>query len=674
MTTALLAQDWQTVFPFAEYNHYEDIWMAGDGEGYLVGKNGRVTKTTNNGDSWSQVASAGTDNLIGIHVFESSNLVVAIAEMKIFVSTDEAVTWTEVAIGLISESIIGTYFEDDLGYVYTRSEIYVTSDGGQNWSLSHTVNEGEVITDVKRINSSLSYYFTADGTLQKSSDNGITWSQVSQFDFGNNVTKFDFISEDIGLVSIQGNKLFKTTDGGITWVPVDINGSIGFQGLYLGMQDENIVYILANSTGLIKSTDGGTTWTNNVISAYGYERFSNLHIDKQGVIWAVGDYQTVAKSSDQGDTWTDIFSAEKGPLLHITAIGDDRLITGGTNQNLFLSDDGGASWTPTGERGYHKNNLVMAPNGDLYHTWVYSGLWKSSDAGKNWSQFYDPDGAVVSVDINSQGHILLTTAVAGNYFHLSTDGGQTWSITPTNDEIRIENVSFLTDTKALAWTANRILESVDGGVSWTDLDLDFSGNMKNVNHATDGTIWIITSTNGYKSTDQGASWEEISFPGASVGNAAFINEEEGWLISSEGAQGNIHYTNNGGTDWVHVDSSDFVLHDILITDTTVPQVIVVGDGAIIRRYGYILSSTTSYTEVSALTCFPNPGTDEVRVAEVPPSAPVQIHNASGQLVSSAMTTSDGSLSIYSSGLPTGLYYITIIANGTVHRGSWCKVE
>jgi photosystem II stability/assembly factor-like uncharacterized protein len=129
----------------------------------------------------------------------------------------------------------------------------------------------------------------------------------------------------------------------------------------------------------------------------------------------------------------------------------DRLLAGGVTGGLFISEDGGGSWTPhTAFQNLAESSSMIASihedtvNGviyvgtgssfdDGYSNFPGYGIYKSTDGGETFQHLSStaPDErsagrwtAVNRIRTNMQGHIYAATESS---LMLSTDGGDTWS-------------------------------------------------------------------------------------------------------------------------------------------------------------------------------------------------------------------------------------------------------
>jgi photosystem II stability/assembly factor-like uncharacterized protein len=301
---------------------------------------------------------------------------------------------------------------------------------------------------------------------------------------------------------------------------------------------QNVVYVATGSGGLWRSADGGATldiaWEHYLPQSMGA-----VAVDSQGVVWAgTGEVdhgggsayygKGIYKSTDDGVTWTNM-GLEDGDTIGQIVIDprdDDRVfvaVQGALHdteptRGLFLTEDGGASWTrvlvpetiSTG--GIDVTINKTNPDVMLATTWdkirdeksriygPHSYVYRSTDGGHTWTNVHNaplpqsetnpalqtPDNLVgrMGVDFSDSDPnraYLISSTARGNFngFFTSSDAGLTWSSVGQTSGGRLQSISG-----GFAWWFGRVYvdpvnpqhvfvagvdlaESLDGGLTWT---------------------------------------------------------------------------------------------------------------------------------------------------------------------------------------------------------------
>ena len=234
--------------------------------------------------------------------------------------------------------------------------------------------------------------------------------------------------------------IFKTTDGGIHWEPIFDDQPVSSIGaLAIAPSDPNVVwagtgetFIRANvsvGNGIYKSTDGGKIWTHMGLEKTG--RIGRIVIDPRDpdIVFAAAmghsygpqEERGVFRTTDGGKTWervlfvdentgaSDLAMDPNNPRILFAGMWQLEIHTwgresGGPGSGLFMSRDGGDTWTrlighglprlPVGKVAVcttpsNSNRvyaLIETGDGVPWHGQeTESGeLWRSDDGGENW--------------------------------------------------------------------------------------------------------------------------------------------------------------------------------------------------------------------------------------------------------------------------------------------------
>jgi len=182
--------------------------------------------------------------------------------------------------------------------------------------------------------------------------------------------------------------------------------------------------------GIYKSTDGGDSWTNMGLKES--ERIAKILIDPKdgntvyacvpGKLWSDSDDRGVYKTTDGGKTWNKILkgaNASTGCSMMSMSSRDSKTIFAGTwdfrrkgwtfrsggenatapsGSGLFVTTDGGATWTDLDEKSakglppkpWGRIAVSTAPsNPNVVYALIESpnsALYRSADAGKTWER------------------------------------------------------------------------------------------------------------------------------------------------------------------------------------------------------------------------------------------------------------------------------------------------
>ncbi|HRV86658.1 MAG TPA: glycosyl hydrolase, partial [Saprospiraceae bacterium] len=241
-------------------------------------------------------------------------------------------------------------------------------------------------------------------------------------------------NDNVWYVAVASGGVWKTENAGVTFTPIfDHEASYSIGCITIDPNNPDVIWVgtgendggrhIGFGDGVYRSTDGGNTWKNMGLKASEHIAKIIVHPNNSNKIWV----------------------ASQGPLW-----------SSGGERGLYMSEDGGATWTKTlGDDAFTGvTDLVMDPRDPdrLYAaTWQHQRTIASFMSG-------GPESAI----------------------HLSTDGGKTW--TKLTNGLPKGNMGKI----CLA------ISPQNPDVIYTDIELD----------RRTGGFW--------RSDDRGASWKKMS--------------------------------------------------------------------------------------------------------------------------------------------------------------------
>lgn len=340
-------------------------------------------------------------------------------------------------------------------------------------------------------------------------------------------------------------------------------------------------------------------------------------------------------SRNGGASWTNIpFPAQSAGMLHAIAIdphASNAWYVGMEGNNLHISgiyrtNDGGISWTLLpATKGLAVWSLAFdSSQAGVMAAGTGSGVYLSKDSGATWKLISRPDDPelkpVVSLAFDPRDDRVIYAGTT----HLpwrTTDGGSTWQsihsgMIDDSDVFSIE-VDPNRPSRVLASACSGAYSSSDGANRWKRLNTP-KGAFRTYFIALDpghaGTIFAGTSEGLIKSTNDGATWRLTSrVPVKSISFDPFVR---GRIFFASAADGLLLSTDGGET--LRESNAGF-------TNRTFTSVTATGITMYVSGVSELFGTTTLGLRWDGLG--PLPGRDELLVIAAAPDTPKTLFGA-----------------------------------------------
>lgn len=297
---------WQKLPTLPYRGKQDDIAFGSTDRGWYGNGEGRLYRTDDRGDSWTQIWHQPGTFVRALGFMDEQNGILGnvgvgsfpnVTDTKpLYRTADGGLTWTPVTAieGPVPQGICGIdivrYPVIDRGARALRSVIHAAGrvggpahylrslDGGQTWKSRDLGGLTAAIYDVKFLGARTGFIAgssdpdltRAKGLILRSDDGGESWREVyrSPRPF-ETVWKLHFPSDGVGYGSIQNYNpdtgesrryVAKTTDGGKSWSELPLIDEAGWRSFGIGFADEKLGWV-GGTLGGLETRDGGKSWT-----------------------------------------------------------------------------------------------------------------------------------------------------------------------------------------------------------------------------------------------------------------------------------------------------------------------------------------------------------------------------------------------------------------------------
>lgn len=301
---------------------------------------------------------------------------------------------------------------------------------------------------------------------------------------------------------------------------------------------------------VLLTKNGGYTWmSNDIMEAQGRITQDIFSID-DNTAWITTTglsegTQSLFKTSDGGLTWVEKLAAPSaGGLVHFFDANDGIIIHGNF---MSTTTDGGETWNPIpisslpfigSEDIFYRagNNALANQDNTLWFGTTFGRIFRSNDRGLTWEAFDTPledDDVIISTAFrNEQEGILISyskldgdSTIFGENTQISLtfDGGETWEMTDTIFDFKINCITVIPDEDITFMGATNGLSS---------FSKDTTNTWENISFRPYNAIEFFTSELGWVGSGQTSE----SYPAAMYKWDGVVTDVDDVLVETIGVQ------------------------------------------------------------------------------------------------------------------------------------------
>lgn len=509
---------------------------------------GGVWKSTDGGTSWLSL----TDHLGSLGI---SDIAIDPANSNIIYIATGDTEGASINSDVSASYSIGVMKSTDGGITWDTT--------GLNWTTSQTALVNRLL--IHPTNTNIIFGATSNG-IYVSTDGGANWSVIPDVSSGN-FRDMEFKPSDPSVIyAVSSNRFYKSSNSGANFSNITSGlpspNVVSRWSIAVTPADPNYVYIIgtnANTTafqGLYRSTNSGTSFS--------------LRSNSPSIFCGDSD------GNDDGNN-----SGNYQLPLAVSPLNKDEVIAGGIN--AWYSSNGGTTWTLASDwTVFYPNSsgsganymhgdihdlvylpgsgsvILSATDGGLYRAETVFSQWKFKSNGMDIAQIYRIGNSTLNKNIIVQGLQDNQTMLnkANEFYKIVFYGDGMDCFIDWSDDNYIYGSQY----------SGAIRRSSDGGDTYVDIPPAGAGLGAWV------TPWMMDPTNSqtlyagytnmYKSTNRGDDWTKM---GATIGGAGKIvafdvapsNTSIAYVTKRNGGYSGsttIYKTLNSGAEWINIGS------------------------------------------------------------------------------------------------------------------------
>jgi photosystem II stability/assembly factor-like uncharacterized protein len=332
------------------------VYFTNDSHGWICGQGGSIYKSTDGGEIWDTVSGGSTDTLRCI-TFNTNQLWIVGDNGTLKKSRNLGANWENIQINtnLNINSIFFT--QSNVGWLAVDSgKIFFSSDGGVSWDEKNSITNKNLYS-IFFINDLIGWFFGDSLTILKTSDGGESWNLQNSglsLPAGRFMSSF-FTDKTKGWATVgnlgSGSSLLRTTDGGQNWF-LD-NPVLGTYPKTVFFSDSLTGWVAGSK--IVKTIDGGQNWTEQFSCSTLYDiKFLNNDIG-----WAVGKDGYIFHTTNSGINWEPQIGLTSNHLYSLSCSTEDLAWTVGQFRTILRTTNGGVTFIENENNSTPKDFLLQ---------------------------------------------------------------------------------------------------------------------------------------------------------------------------------------------------------------------------------------------------------------------------------------------------------------------------
>jgi photosystem II stability/assembly factor-like uncharacterized protein len=471
----------------ADIESLYDIVFSDEQNGWAVGKNGVIIRTSNGGQNW-QTQESGTSKNFAAITFTDGQSGWIVGENIILHTQNGGDSWQIQKEG--EWTLLSVAFRDDRNglAVGQSGVILLTVNAGNDWiqvgveevpvqdvsipCLNHVIFRNNIV-----------WIVGYPGCILRSEDSGIHWTNKGSTGPRHFLKRVRFVDAETGW-ALSNHLIMRTVDGGKRWSEqfprpaAECNEEPDL--ISMSFVDANYGWVISRCSvhQLLLTTNSGQTWSEQ------YSADPNLHLDQVFFIdrlkgWIAGKYShgehegesVILHTSDGGVSWVEQYSGThlgrylyEYLLLLFVDSSNGWLIECQSGNRMLHTNDGGTTWYEEEIQELHKINIVsfISPNegwvfgtdrepghrcrATLLHTTDGGQIWDKMDYETKWNADTPPEAMhAIECGVISMTFIDENRGWLCGYNGLvmyTTDSGSTWIHQKTGTHEILWSIAF----------------------------------------------------------------------------------------------------------------------------------------------------------------------------------------------------------------------------------------
>lgn len=255
-----------------------------------------IFKTQDGGGSWRRVPVAGHPTglpyLQAVQFIDPATAIAAGSDGKMFKTWNAGDDWSEIPSGTQKRLKALHFLDGQVGFAVGEGGVFLkTADAGVHWDAA--VIARQTLNSVFFTDASTGYAAGDSSTLLKTTDGGAHWTALSTDSYLTSWSAVHFLNDSVGMLAAPAG-LFRTADAGKTWQRRSLGGDRPMAAILdFHFTGDSIGYAVGHLGRILKTRSAGLFWE-EMRSATDARLFS-VHFPDDSTGYAVGEFGATLK-------------------------------------------------------------------------------------------------------------------------------------------------------------------------------------------------------------------------------------------------------------------------------------------------------------------------------------------------------------------------------------------
>lgn len=309
-------------------------------------------RSTNAGVSWAPSNSGlliGWSQALALPADQPQTVYQALTGMGVWKSIDNGTTWTQTTSPFVAGEICALAVNPDTGVevfaleseLYGQPRLYASTNGGTSWTNvdQHYASAGALCADPVNGGTYWTAGSVASGSVQRAcvsrtTTSGPPWERDTLTANDSRLYSIAVAPSAVATVYAGGRELtspavYRTTNGGSTWTKMSATGLSGHVYALAVRADAPNTVFAGTPQGIFRSTNGGGTFTKVSTTIAGVQCIA-ADPSAPGMVYLGTESMGVFVSSDGGTTWTPLNAGLTNDCVNCLAIAPGLYVHAGT--------------------------------------------------------------------------------------------------------------------------------------------------------------------------------------------------------------------------------------------------------------------------------------------------------------------------------------------------------